>query len=72
MSSNSRRVEIIAAVLVGGAVATIAGSRWQRGLSSVRSDLRRRRGLPSAPGIVRLSVIVPAYNEEAQIPSTIS
>ena len=72
MSPNFRRLEIIAAVLVGGAVATVAGSRWQRGLSSVRSDLRRRRGLPPAPGIVRLSVIVPAYNEEAQIPSTIS
>ena len=61
--SSARRVELIAATVVGGVVAAYAGSRWQRGLSPLRADLGRRRELPTAPGTLRLSIVIPAFGE---------
>ena len=71
MSGATRRIELVTAAIVGGAIAAYAGSRWQRGLSPLRADLGRRRELPEAPGTSRLSVIVPAFGEVERIGSTV-
>jgi dolichyl-phosphate beta-glucosyltransferase len=49
----------------------VALSRWMRGLSPLRADLIRRRSLEEAPGEVRLTVVVPAYEEEGRIGTTV-
>ena len=71
MGVSSRRIELLIAALVGGAVAAYAGSRWQRGLSPLRADLGRRRELPPASGSTRLSVIIPAFGEAERIATTV-
>jgi dolichyl-phosphate beta-glucosyltransferase len=67
----ARRSELLVAAVVGGALAAYAGSRWQRGLSPLRADLGRRRELLEAPGVLRLSIVIPAYGEEERIGETV-
>ncbi len=69
--SSARRTELIAAAVVGGVLAAYAGSRWQRGLSPLRADLGRRRELPTAPGTLRLSIVIPAFGEAERIGETV-
>jgi glycosyltransferase involved in cell wall biosynthesis len=63
----------------GGAVAAASSAltlvvvrRWQLGLSPVRADLTSRRPRPVPPGDVRLSVVVPAYEEAPGIAATVA
>jgi dolichyl-phosphate beta-glucosyltransferase len=72
MIVSPRRLEWLTAAAVGGAVAAIAVSRWQRGLSPLRADLSRRRDRPSPPGVCRLSVVVPAFGEHERIAATVT
>jgi dolichyl-phosphate beta-glucosyltransferase len=69
---NQRRLDWLTAAAIGGAVAAVAVSRWQRGLSPLRADLSRRRDRPSPPGTCRLSVVVPAFGEAERIAMTVT
>ncbi len=57
--------------VVSSVVTAAALSRWMRGLSSLRSDLVRRRPRGEAPGELRLTVVVPAYAEGGRIGATV-
>nr|WP_249419941.1 glycosyltransferase [Rhabdothermincola salaria] len=50
----------------------VALRRWQQGLSPVRADLERRRDRPVAPGSRRLSVVIPAFDEESRIGASVA
>jgi glycosyltransferase involved in cell wall biosynthesis len=70
----TRRSLVGAGVVAGlSSAATLAiARRWQRGLSPVRADLTSRRPRPIPPGDLRLSVVVPAYEEAAGIATTVA
>jgi glycosyltransferase involved in cell wall biosynthesis len=57
---------------LSSAATLVVARRWQRGLSPVRADLTSRRPRPVAPGDVRLSVVVPAYEEAPSIAATVA
>ncbi len=64
---------LVAAKVPAVALAAAFRLRVYRGVlfDEVRADLAARADRPPAPGAVRLSVVVPAYSEEARIASTI-
>ena len=57
--------------LAAAAVVRQAAYRWVL-FSEVRETLGERRVLPPAPGDVRLSMVVPAFDEEGRIGATIA
>jgi dolichyl-phosphate beta-glucosyltransferase len=69
---SRRRVALraLAAALLGGAVASLARERKVAHLR-VRFDLDHRVERPPAPGQVRLSVVVPAFQEGDRIAETV-
>ncbi|MCU1497351.1 MAG: hypothetical protein JWM47_1304 [Acidimicrobiales bacterium] len=56
--------------VAAASVVRLAAYRWVL-FTVVQRDLTDRRPRPPAPGDVRLSVVVPAYQEEARIAATI-
>ena len=66
-----RRAELVGALVIGAAVATVALSRRQRRSRPLRVDLGRRRDRPSPPGSCRVSVVVPAFGEADRIDGTV-
>ncbi|CAM8635882.1 WcaA Glycosyltransferases involved in cell wall biogenesis [Acidimicrobiia bacterium] len=65
------RPDQIGAALVASIVTGYAINRWQRGLSPLRADLGRRLERTDAPGLCRLSIVIPAYGEEQRIALTV-
>jgi dolichyl-phosphate beta-glucosyltransferase len=65
------RVDQIVAALIASVVTGYAINRWQRGLSPLRADLGRRLERTEAPGLCRLSIVVPAFGEESRISETV-
>lgn len=60
-------------VVAVGAAAVVRWSAYRRVLfSEVRREMAERRDRPPAPGNVRLTVVVPAYNESRQIADTVA
>ena len=65
------RPDQIGAALLASIVTGYAINRWQRGLSPLRADLGRRLERTESPGLCRLSIVIPAYGEEARIATTV-
>ncbi len=65
------RLRYAGIAVASSALTAVALSRWMRGLSPLRADLIRRRSLEEAPGDVRLTVVVPAFEEEGRIGTTV-
>jgi glycosyltransferase involved in cell wall biosynthesis len=65
------RVRLLAVAAASSVATAVALSRWQRGLSSLRADLVRRKARAEAPGTERLTVVVPAYMEGGRIGGTV-
>ena len=65
------RADQIVAAVFASVVTGYAINRWQRGLSPLRADLGRRLERSEAPGLCRLSIVVPAFGEETRISVTV-
>ncbi|MCD9623328.1 glycosyltransferase [Rhabdothermincola salaria] len=69
---SSTAVRSVAVAAASSALTVVALRRWQQGLSPVRADLERRRDRPVAPGSRRLSVVIPAFDEESRIGASVA
>jgi glycosyltransferase involved in cell wall biosynthesis len=66
-----RLLRALLLVVASSALTVLSLRWWQRGLSPLRADLERRQTRPQPPGELRLSVVVPAFEEAEAIGGTV-